>query len=123
MVLQTVLSSIYNVVSFITLILLQELKWDEARLAMFKTKAMNYFKEKFGFIDPETNSSLYTMLYSTNPEANMRCVYLSDQLIIPMDGFKFLDGGWMITVINPRGYFNNSVYTNHNTVYVYCITS
>lgn len=82
---------------------MQVLKWNETQQNAFKQEAMQYFNTKFGFVDPENNTDLRTMLYSTNRAVNMRCNELTGDEHIPQEGYALLDGGWLVTVVNPNG--------------------
>lgn len=63
---------------------------------------MEFFANKFGLINPKQNPKLNTMLYSTNPNAGMACFVLNNDAV-PIEGYPVLDGGWMVTVMDPNG--------------------
>ena len=82
--------------------ILKSLRWTPQQQAAFKTEAMQYFNEKFGFENPEANPRLMTQLISTNPDAGMRCYVLGGEMV-PDEGYSVEDGSWMITVNDTQG--------------------
>ena len=82
----------------------QVLKFTPSQKEQFRHEALALFKSRFGFTDPESEPTrLRVDLFQVNEAADLRAVVLSGERYVPRKGFRVLDGGLMITVIDPAG--------------------
>ena len=82
----------------------QVLKFTPSQKAQFRQEALALFQSRFGFTDPESEPTrLRVGLFQVNEAADLRAVVLSGERHVPRKGFRVLDGGLMITVIDPAG--------------------
>ena len=82
----------------------QVLKFTPSQKAQFRQEALALFKSRFGFTDPESEPTrLRVGLFQVNEAADLRAVVLSGESRVPSTGWRVLDGGLMITVIDPQG--------------------
>lgn len=91
---------------------LQVLQFSAQQQAEFKSRALEYYEQKFGLTEVESNRNLHTMLFQTNPAVGAQTYLLEEEGEEPAQDAARLEtysGGWMVRIVNRNGKQSNRV--------------